>query len=431
MLNRKQQPPRHIPDKIIISKAEDLILPNGVRLLSINAGSEDICRLELNFNAGSRYQNKPAVSRATLSMLTEGSKKFTSHQIAEKFDFYGSFCEQSSDRDYGKVSLFSLIKYLNESLNLLEEILKNPVFPERELKTYRIKGKQSLIVELEKVSTLARQDFFKGVFGRNHPYGVFVDPKDYENLQRDDLISFHHQYISSKLCTMVVTGKIDSKVIDEITRVFGSTNWGEQNITLPAIGNYELLNQRKFYSLKEDAVQSAIRIGRKLINRKHDDYQGLVVLNTILGGYFGSRLMKNIREDKGYTYGISSSILPLKEHCVFVIGTEVGSEFTIPALNEIYKEIKRLQEEPVSEEELDLVRNYLLGELLRSFDGAFAIADSITSLLEYNDLDYDFFDKTIQTIKTITPTELMNLANSYLRNDDLVECVAGKVSNIN
>jgi len=137
--------------------------------------------------------------------------------------------------------------------------------------------------------------------------------------------------------------------------------------------------------------------------------------------------MKNIREDKGYTYGISSSILPLKENCILVIGTEVGAEFTNPSLKEIYFEIKRLREEPVSENELDLVRNYLLGELLRSFDGAFSIADSITSLFEYNDLDYDFFDKTIHTIKTISAEQLMNLANSYLREDDLIECVAGNV----
>lgn len=431
MLDRKNPPARYIPDKIKLSKAEELVLPNGVSLYIINAGSEEVSRLELNFVAGSRYQDNPVESRATLALLSEGTTGFSSHQIAEKFDFYGSYCEQSSDRDFGKITLFSLNKYMNESLDLLEQVIKNPIFPEKELETYRIKGKQSLIVELEKVSTLARQDFFKGLFGSKHPYGTFAQPQDYSNLQKENLIKFHERHLSSELCTLVLAGKVGKKEIDDVINHFGTTNWGGQNTLLKSIQSTEVSSQRKYFSHKEDAVQSAIRIGRKLINRKHPDYSGLVVLNTILGGYFGSRLMKNIREDKGYTYGISSSILPLKEACILVMGTEVGAEFTLPALKEIFIEIKRLREELVSQDELDLVRNYLLGELLRSFDGAFAIADSITSLFEYNDLDYSFFEKTIHTIKTITPEQLMNLANSYLRDDDLIECVAGPVSNIN
>ena len=430
MLNRKEPPVRHIPDKIKTQRANEVILPNNIRLLTINVGSEEVCRLELNFAAGSRYQKNPLESRATLAMLTEGTPNFTSHQIAEKFDFYGSFCEQSSDRDFGKISLFSLNKFLNESLEVLDQVIKNPIFPEKELETYRIKGKQSLIVELEKVSTLARQDFFKGIFGLKHPYGTFAEPQDYNNLRKENLIDFHHKHLSSDLCTIVLAGKIGKQELDAVANFFGSHKWGNQGTQLSVIPQAIPSNQRKFFAYKEDAVQSAIKIGRSLLNRKHTDYPGLVMLNTILGGYFGSRLMKNIREDKGYTYGISSSILPLKEACILIIGTEVGAEFTLPALKEIYSEIKHLREELVSQEELDLVRNYLLSELLRSFDGAFATADSITSLFEYNDLDYDFFDKTIETIKTITPKELMNLANSYLREEDLIECVAGSVSNL-
>jgi len=430
MLNRKIAPIRQIPDKNKIARAEEMILPNGIRLFIINVGSEDVCKMDLNFSAGSRYQKKAVESRASMSMLTEGTPKLTAHQIAEKFDFYGSYCEQANDRDFGKVTLLSLNKFLNESLDLLEQVIKIPIFPEKEIETYRIKGKQSLIVELEKVSTLARQDFFKGIFGSNHPYGIFAEPQDYAELQRIDLVNFHQKHLSSNLCNIILSGKIGKTELNDVINHFGQTPWGDVSTRLEPLPTISAAKQKKYFSLKEDALQSAIRIGRQLVDRKHPDYSSMVVLNTLLGGYFGSRLMKNIREDKGYTYGISSSILTLKECCVFVIGTEVGAEFTIPALNEIYFEIARLRNELVSEDELDLVRNYLLGELLRSFDGAFTIADSITSLLEYNDLDYTFFDKTIHTIKTITPEQIMNLANSYLRDDDLIECVAGSVSNI-
>ncbi len=431
MLNRRIAPVRQIPDKIIISKAEEIVLPNGIHLFAINAGSEEVCKLDLNFFAGSRYQKKAVESRAVMAMLTDGTPKLTSHQIAERFDFYGSFCEQATDRDFGKISLFSLNKFLNESLVLLEQIIKNPIFPEKEVETYRIKGKQSLLVELGKVTTLARQDFFRGLFGANHPYGICAKPHDYSNLQRIDLVNFHQSHLTSNLCTLILSGKIGKTEINNVISYFGTKAWGNHSTNLDELPKIPTLKKKKYYSPKEDALQSAIRIGRSLVDRKHPDYSGLVVLNTILGGYFGSRLMKNIREDKGYTYGILSSILTLKELCIFVIGTEVGAEFTQPALNEIYFEISRLRNELVSEDELDLVRNYLLGELLRSFDGAFNIAESIASLHEYNDLDYNFFEKTIHTIKTITPEELMNLANSYLRDDDLIECVAGSVSNLN
>jgi len=430
MLNRKSPPLRQIPNKIDIAKAQEISLPNGIRLLVVNAGSEDVCRLDFNFLAGSRYQQKRIESRATMALLTEGTLNMTSHQIAEKFDFYGSFCEHASDRDFGKITLLSLNKYLDKSLEVLEQVIKHPAFPEKELETYRIKGKQSLIVELEKVTTHARQDFFKGLFGSTHPYGVYAEPQDYLDLKRIDVVDFHQKFLTSNRCTIVLSGKIGDTEISAAIKHFGESSWGDRStdpIDFPAIVTP---NQKKYFSLNTDALQSAIRIGRQLVNRKHPDYSGLVFLNTILGGYFGSRLMKNIREDKGYTYGISSSILTLKELCVLVIGTEVGAEFTFPALKEIYFEIDRLKNEPVSEGELDLVRNYLLGELLRSFDGAFAIADSVTSLFEYNDLDYGFFDRTIETIKTITPEQIMNLANSYLRNEDLVECVAGPASNL-
>jgi len=430
-INRKIQPTRHIPDKIKIIKANSCILPNGIQLFSVNAGTEDICRIDLDFHAGSRYQNKLLESRATMAMLSEGTQNLTSHQIAEKFDFYGSFYEHSSDRDFGKVSIFSLNKYLDQSLEILEQIIKTPTFPEKEMETFRIKGKQSLLVELEKVTTLARQEFFKGLFGATHPYGVSASPNDFMNLFRADLSDFHQKHLNSSQCTIVLAGKIGKHELNLIEKYFGKKGWGNatlDNIEFPQIAISE---ERKFYTPKEDALQSAIRIGRHVENRKHPDYCGLIILNTILGGYFGSRLMKNIREDKGYTYGISSSILSLKELCIFVIGTEVGAEHTLPALKEIYHEIDRLRNELVSEEELDLVRNYLLGELLRTFDGPFAIADSITSLYEYNDLDYSFFDKTIEVIKTITPNQIMNLANTYLRNNDLIECVAGPISNQN
>ncbi len=405
-------------------------MPNGVCVLAIDAGTQEVTRLELVFDAGTRYQAKPLESRAAISMLTEGTARHTSHQIAEKFDFYGSFIEQANDRDYSIITLYSLNKFFGESLSLLEEVVKQPTYPEKELDTFRTKGKQSLIVDLEKVSTLARQELYRGIYGNSHPYGVFAEPSDFDTLERDGIVQFHSNYLHPGNCTIVIAGKLTGNEIGRIAEAFGQPERAKTTpertmTTIPA--NPE---QRKLFVFKAEAVQSAIRIGKSTIKRSHPHYPGLMVLNTILGGYFGSRLMKNIREDKGYTYGISSSVIPFRDSGTFIIGAEVGSQFTHEAIAEIYNEMKKLRERPVPAEELELVRGYLLGEVLRNFDGPFAIAESITSLFQHNNLDYDYFGRTIETIKTISPKELQNLANLYLREEEMVECVAGAVSNM-
>lgn len=166
-------------------------------------------------------------------------------------------------------------------------------------------------------------------------------------------------------------------------------------------------------------------MGRVLPKRDHTDMPGLVVLNTILGGYFGSRLMRNIREDKGYTYGISSFIIPMAELSVLVVSTEVGSAFAEKTIEEVFKEMRKLQTEPISNDELELVRGYMTGQILRTFDGPFAIADSLASLFQYNNLNFGYIDDLIKTINQITPLELMELAKKYLDADSMVVSVAG------
>ncbi|MBK7132383.1 MAG: insulinase family protein [Bacteroidales bacterium] len=175
---------------------------------------------------------------------------------------------------------------------------------------------------------------------------------------------------------------------------------------------------------KAGTVQTSVRIGSATINKRHPDYPGLKVLDAVLGGYFGSRLMKNIREDKGFTYGISSSLTSLDLAGYKVISTEVGKKNCHKAIDEIYKEIRLLQSEPVKSGELDLVRNYMSGELLRMFDGPFALADSFRSVWDFG-LDNSYYYRLADKIKTIGQDEIMHLANTYYNTDDLYEITAG------
>lgn len=427
MLNRTKAPERITVGKIHIPQTQHIKLANGARLVAINAGSQDVSKIEIIFNAGTRYQQQAIAARGAISLLSEGTNSKTSHQIAEMFDFYGSFQEHSFDRDFASLTLYSTNKFLEQSLSLLSDMMLNPIYPESELEIFKKKGKQALIVELEKVVTTARQNFFSSIFGSQHPYGSYAAPEDFDNLTAESIIAFHNQFHASNGCFIILAGKISDREIKIVEELLGKVPFGASTLHYPALPAPEGSPQQRVFSPKNDALQSAIRIGKQTINRNHPDFPGLMILNTVLGGYFGSRLMRNIREEKGYTYGISSTILPFKDSAVFLVGTEVGVDFTTATLKEIYKEINTLCNQRIPQDELDLVKNHLVGEMLRTFDGPFAIADSIAGLYEYNNLDYTFFERTIETINTITSGQLMDLANLYLGKSDFVESVAGRM----
>jgi predicted Zn-dependent peptidase len=184
------------------------------------------------------------------------------------------------------------------------------------------------------------------------------------------------------------------------------------------------MTEKSVFLHKEGALQSAIRIGRRIITRSHPDYPGLSVLNTLLGGYFGSRLMSNIREDKGYTYGIGSAVVSLSAAGYFFISTEVGADVTSAALDEIYKEVELLRREAVDQEELAMVRNYMMGSFLKGIDGPFALIDRFKTI-HLSGLDYDYFDRYLRTLESIGPEELKDLAVRYFDRNDLCELVVG------
>ncbi|GAI82885.1 unnamed protein product, partial [marine sediment metagenome] len=390
-----------------------------------NAGNLDIIKIEFIFKAGSRFEPMPLVSSATNAMLNEGTANRTSEQIAETFDYYGAFFQLNVDRDTAGIVLFTLKKYLNETLAVVEDIIKNSTFPEKELEIYINKQKQHFIVEKNKVKTLARDKFLEAIFGKDHPYGYENSLEDFNRVTTTQLVDFYKKFYHAKNCQIIVAGKIDSNLINIFGKYFGENDWKGNGSFFDRPIPVTSPKQGEYYIKKNKAVQSAIRIGKALINKTHTDYHGIQVLNTILGGYFGSRLMKNIREEKGYTYGISSLIISLHHSGYLTIVSEVGADVYKKAIREIYKEIKILREKPVPQDELTLVKNYLLGELLRMFDGPFALADSFRSILEYG-LNYDFFNKGIDTVKNITPEEILSLAQKYLNEGSFTQVVAGK-----
>ncbi|MCE3258461.1 MAG: putative Zn-dependent peptidase [Bacteroidetes bacterium] len=425
-IDRTQAPEFHTISKVDVIRAESRKLSNGIEVHSINAGSQEIIKLEFIFKAGMYYQPAALIASTTNSLLETGTKSFSANEISDGIDFYGSFIELGVGQDYSCITLFSLNKYLTESLRFVEEIIKYPVFSEEEFKIHIANKKQKHQINSQKVNIIARRKFSELLFGEKHPYGIDVQDKDFERVNLAELREFYNKYYQSKNCTIIAAGNLPSNLTETLETFFGKKDWGVQ---IEPIMRKEIplqtTTQRIHHVDKPDAIQSAIRIGRIMFNKTHPDYYHFQVMNTILGGYFGSRLMANIREDKGYTYGIGSGLMSLVNTGYFFISTEVGSDVTDSALEETYKEIKLLREELVSDNELETVRNYILGQILRSVDGPFALADKFKAIWEFG-LDYSYFDRYFNAVKTVTPQQIREMAQKYLQEKDLIQCVAGK-----
>lgn len=426
VIDRTKRPEYQALHEISLIKAEGYVLDNGARVYWINSGTQDVLKVEFLFSAGSRFQSKPLIASTVNSTIAEATKNYTGRQIAENMDFYGAFFQTESDYDFASVTMFKLAKHTERLLPYLKEVLTQATFPEQEISIHLHNTKQRFQVNLQKVNFLARKYFLQAIFGNRHPYGFFIQMDAFNNVKRDDITDFYNKFYQADNCSIILSGKITDRVHSLIEKYF-SNEWPTGIPVSYSPADTESSLQKKYFVEKPDALQSAIRIGRPLFNKTHTDYMGMQVLNTVLGGYFGSRLMANIREEKGYTYGINSGITSLKEGGYFFIATEVGADVCKSAVHEIYHELKRLREEPVSPNELQLVKNYLMGVFLRSIDGPFALAERFKAILEYN-LEYHYYDHMLDTIKNITPEQLQELAQKYFQEEDMYEVVVGKAS---
>lgn len=426
MLNRTIAPAFKTLSSINVVQAIHTQLNNGIDFYSVNAGSQELIKLEFIFKAGMYFQPASLIASATNNLLECGTKSFTANQISDGVDFYGSFLEFTVDQDFASVTLFTLNKYLTQSLKFVEEVLKYPTFPQDEFQIYISNKKQKHQINAQKVNVLCRRKFSELIFGSQHPYGIDVVDTDFERVNLHEINQFFNTHYNSTNCTIIASGNLPTNLPETLAQFFGDTKWG--NSQQPLLNNtIELTTtaQQKHFIYKEEAIQSAIRIGKPLFNKTNPDYYKFQVLNTILGGYFGSRLMTNIREEKGLTYGIGSGLSSYVNNGYFFISTEVGADVCQLALDEIYKEISVLRTDLVDTQELETVRNYILGQFLRSVDGPFALADKFKSIWEFG-LTYSYFDTYFDAIKSVTPTEIRDLANKYLQQNELIECVVGK-----
>jgi zinc protease len=423
-LNRKIPPPIHPVGALDLPLPTVTHLDNGIPVYITQLGTQDIMKLELVVLRGRPYEHKRVVSRATARLIREGTKSFSSAEIAEHLDFYAGTLQTPFHMDSVGATLYCLTKHFPKLIPLLAEMLIEPTYPQHELNTFVDNNVQKLIVELTKIETIAYRKMSELMFGDNTPYGYCSTVEDYRALTTADLEKHHRDNYTADNINIFLSGKFDDSTLNLLNQYLGKIP-KSANTPPSVIQPFSMTPPPQKVRVKiPDAMQTAIRIGRKIGNRKQMDYASFFVLNTILGGYFGSRLMSNIREEKGYTYNIYSANDLLYEDGYFYIGSEVGNKFVDKSLTEIYREMAVLQNDLVGEEELGMVKSYLLGNILGMIDGPFAISDVIRTFVN-EQMPFSEWHTFIDKIRHIQPTEIRDLAQKYLRKEDMTEVIVG------
>ncbi len=386
-------------------------LSNGMPVCLIPGGRSGVVRIEWIFSGGKWYESANLQADLCSRMLREGTHKHTAAEIASFFDGYGSNFSTVSGFEQASVSLYTLSRFAEEQLNMIREIITEPAFPEKELNTILSNRRQRLSIDLEKNDFLANRAFCRHLFGTRHPYGRVTEVDQLDNRKPQELEEFHHKYYHSDNMMLMICGDYSSALLSELDQLFGKNPQTGKPLAKPAYA-VEGMKEKVYHLDRPQAVQTSLIAGARTILKNHPDYHKLYVLNTLYGGYFGSRLMSNIREEKGYTYGIYSSLASYPHDSFIEITADVGKEVRIQAMEEIGREMDLLRSEAVDAEELEIVKNYLEGKLLRSTDGPYKMGDALKNLMATGQ-DETYFREFLSALHTITPQDLLETAKTY------------------
>lgn len=411
MLDRNLTPPFIIPQNIHLPQISEESISGGVDLHYYESPNLEVFRLELVYRAGSYFDSQPGDAFFVAKLLNAGSKELNSHQIAEGFDKYGGFLEVSPSLERITITLHGMSKYFDIYLEWLLRMLDCPEFPKAEMEIQKNIAVQNLLVNKEKTAFECSRIFREGLFGGTK-LGKTLTEVEIKDVNRASLINFWESKIKDSALDIFLTGNFGNKELEKIRKSF-SVGGKKKNleplrspIIFPVFEN-KIENEKN--------VQSSIRLGRRMINRKHPDFIKFMVTNTLFGGYFGSRLMKNIREEKGLTYGISSSLTPWVDDGIWAIGADVNKQNVDLALQEIDLEIKKIKETQVNFEELERVKNYMAGSIMNSSNTPFDKMDKHKAI-KFEALGYDFYDKIIGEILEVNSEQVLEMANKYLHS---------------
>ncbi len=407
-----------------INLPEKLLLHNDIPLYQIKGGVQEIIRLDILFPGGYAAQEQPLQALFTNRMLREGTTRSKAGKISRTLDSCGAWIETYCSQRCSHITLYTLNRHFEKLAHTLSEIIREPSFPEKNLEIIRTANKTHFLVNSQKVGSMAHRHFEKAIWGEEHKLGRLVTLEDYDAITTDTLKAYHRKIYGTGNCNIFASGKIDDRITETINSAFGNGTWGTATTTRPTIAPPSESGKERINIRIDGAMQSAIKIGATTLQAGHPDYYTLKYLTILLGGYFGSRLMTNIREKNGYTYHIESDLSTFGTQHVLSITTETANEYVEPLIKEVYNELRRLQDEPVPEEEMHKLCNSTLGELCREYEGPSAKADVFIGTWLSGE-PFDSVNRYLQTIRTATPEEFIRIARQHINPERMIEVIAG------
>ena len=422
MLNRTI-PPSVQPISFVFRKPSKRVLSNGIPVNVItSSGQEEVVRIDFVFSAGQWHQHQKLQALFTCRMLREGCRGYSAAAFAERLDYYGAWLELSVGMNRTFVTLYTLKKFFTQTVELVQRMLFEPAYDEEQFLTIRANNKAQLQVNMQKGDVCALRALRRSVYGAEHPCGMAANPEDYDALQTEYLRAFFARNYGSCNCSIYLSGNVDDGVLQQVEALFGQEEWGSTALVENVAHRLIPDTDKNIEIHRPDAVQSSIRMGTLLMDVKDEDYFTMRVLTTVLGGYFGSRLMKNVREEKGYTYHISSDLVTNTSKVLFMVSCEALADKADEVITEVRGEMLRLQSERISESELRMVRNYMTGEICRNYEGAFSLTDAYI-FMEHLGLPQTHLEQTVEAIRTVDAGHLQLLAQRYLHPEELYTVV--------
>lgn len=400
-----------------------IALNNGIQCYVINGGDEEMNRVGIYLAGGTMMETKPGVSLLTALLLTEGTTKMEASEVAEQFDYYAARKSAYCFENWTAITMTSLNDNFAHTMKLLSDCITQPSFPQQELEMWKRRISSNIAVLQEQVGYLADVEMRKLYYGNESPLGHDITPHEIMSITRQDLIDFQQKYYTTANCRVIISGKITRDVMQSLNESIGT--WATHTQPCPP-PQWSITPSPLMKSLvdKPGAVQSAVRIRIQAVKRSHPDYLPLRVLIDALGGYFGSRLMANIREDKGYTYGIQAALCGSHHDGYIEIMCECATQHTWNVIKEIKHEMKQLREQLIGDEELYTVKQDLLSALAKTHDTPHNIARYVANTMLVG-IYPEYHNKQLACIDTITPAKLRELATNYLCEEKMRVVIAG------
>ena len=416
MLERTLSPGYSPPEFKNIPLPERAELSSEINIYSFNNDAQKVFKIELNFGVGSNITDNPSIGSLCIPMLREGTATMSATEINDTLDYYGAFLDLKSGLENTIISLYGRSSFINELIPILADIIKNPVFEETALSKHKLKMSQALSIDQQKTSYWSPRLLRQNIFGANHPNSQFISGDKIDKITRDHLVQFHKEHLLKSLQNIIIAGSFDTNdVVAQLQKHFENVVKVDK---VPESNNVKPDSNKSVTKKLTNTNQASIALGIKAIGMKNPDYPEYAFLTKVLGGYFGSRLMKTLREEEGLTYGIHAYNIHLRSGSYLQISADVELKSVDKSIELIHEEIERLNRNIIPIDELETVKNYMLGEYVNDSNTIFDFADLYKKLLHHG-LPEAYYQDYYSKISSLNAEDLLANSSNYFKIQDL------------